>query len=66
MWRRCLEAGRITDRTWRRYNDANVVFRPKNMTPDGLTAAYIRLWRDFYKSRKHLEALPYEQRTVQF
>ena len=66
IWNRLEAEGRIIDRNWSRYNDANVVFRPKNMTPDGLTAAYIRLWRDFYKSRKHLEALPYEQRTVQF
>ena len=66
IWHRLEAEGRIIDRTWARYNDANVVFRPKKMTPDQLTESYLRLWREFYQSRKHLEALPYEQRTIQF
>lgn len=66
LWKRFVAEDRIIDRTWARYNDANVVFRPKKMTPDALTAGYLRLWREFYASRKNLEALPYEQRTIQF
>lgn len=66
MWKRFVAEDRIIDRTWAKYNDANVVFKPKKMTPEALTQAYLRLWREFYASRKHLAALPYEQRTVQF
>jgi radical SAM superfamily enzyme YgiQ (UPF0313 family) len=66
LWHRLEAEGRIVDRTWARYNDANVVFQPKKMTPDELTAAYLRLWREFYRSRLDLAAAPREERTVQF
>lgn len=43
--------GRILTRHWARYNDANVVFQPKWMTPDELTGGYLRLWKEFYADR---------------
>ncbi|MBI2895067.1 MAG: cobalamin B12-binding domain-containing protein [Deltaproteobacteria bacterium] len=65
-WHRLLAEGRILDRNWAHYNDANVVFRPKQMTPDELLDGYLRLWRDFYRSRRHLEGKVHEDRTIQF
>jgi len=65
-WKRVNEEDRVFDRTWGHYNDANVVFRPKNMTPERLLEGYLSMWREFYKSRQSLRDLPHEQRTIQF
>ncbi|RME27122.1 MAG: DUF4070 domain-containing protein [Deltaproteobacteria bacterium] len=66
VWNRLEAEGRIFTREWRRYNDANVVFRPKNMTPERLLEGYIYLWREFYRGRQHLRSAGQEGRTVQF
>jgi hypothetical protein len=42
------DEGRIFDRTWKHYNDANVVFHPHRMTADQLRDGYIRMWKEFY------------------
>lgn len=65
-WIRLKDAGRILDTRWYRYNDANVVFRPAQMTPDELTECYLRLWRDFYHGKEHLKSLDRAERTIQF
>jgi hypothetical protein len=57
---------RIIDRTWKHYNDANVVFRPEQMTPDELLQGYLRLWREFYRDKRDLLSLGHDQRTIQF
>lgn len=62
-----LEAeGRILSRDWSRYNDANVVFQPAQMTPDELLQGYLRLWREFYAERSDLSHLSLAERTIQF
>ena len=66
QWHRLLAEGRIIDRTWKHYNDANVVFRPRHMTPEVLLAGYLRLWREFYSPRQHLGEFEHDQRTIQF
>lgn len=66
IYRRFEAEGRLLHRDWSRYNDANVVFRPRKMSPDQLLEGYLYLWREFYRSRKHLAALPHEERTIQF
>jgi radical SAM superfamily enzyme YgiQ (UPF0313 family) len=66
VWKRLLAEERILTRDWSRYNDANVVFRPKNMTPDQLLEGYLKLWREFYRPRQSLRALDREARTIQF
>jgi hypothetical protein len=66
-WTQMLEEGRILTRNWALYNDANVVFRPKGMTPERLLQGYLYLWREFYRPRvAALRALPREERTIQF
>ncbi len=67
LWHRYLAEDRILDRTWRRYNDANVVFRPHHMTPERLQEGYLYLWREFYRSRRPaLADREHERRTIQF
>ncbi|RME28795.1 MAG: radical SAM protein [Deltaproteobacteria bacterium] len=65
-WFRLLEEGRILTRDWSRYNDANVVFRPRRMTPDQLHEGYLRLWREFYAARPEVADLDEAARTIQF
>lgn len=65
-WHRLLAEDRILTRDWSRYNDANVVFRPAQMTPDQLLQGYLRLWREFYARRPHLAAGSVAERTIQF
>lgn len=43
------EQGRILHRDWGRYNTAEVVFKPKHMTPDELQEMYHYAWDTFYK-----------------
>ena len=41
--------GRILHRDWGRYTTAEVVYKPKNMTPDELQEMYAYAWDNFYK-----------------
>lgn len=65
-WHRLVAEDRIISRTWKHYNDANVTFRPKNMSPERLQRGYIELWRDFYRGRRDLETREHHARTIQF
>lgn len=65
-WRRLEAQGRILTRDWSKYNDANVVFQPAQMSPERLTGCYVDLWRSFYADRGHLASLPIAERTIQF
>jgi len=66
VWKRLMGEDRIIDRTWKRYNDANVVFRPKAFTPEKLLDGYLRLWKDFYAPRQQIRDLAHDRRTIQF
>lgn len=66
QWREFVAADRILTRDWRRYNDANVVFKHPKLTPDALQGAYLRLWKDFYAGRDDLKAMSAMDRTIQF
>ncbi|MEW5738184.1 MAG: hypothetical protein AB1938_04625 [Myxococcota bacterium] len=65
-WKRLVAEERILHTDWSRYNDANCVYRPKQLTPDQVTAGYLRLWRDFYADKKHFLSATHEERTIQF
>ncbi len=43
------QEGRILHSDWRRYNTAEVVFQPKQMTPEELQAMYHYAWDMFYR-----------------
>ena len=55
LWKIMNKENRIFDRIWRHYNDANVVFKPKNMTPEDLLTSYKALWKEFYKDKLLLD-----------
>lgn len=66
IWERMVKDDRILHRGWTRYNDANVVFRPAQMSPERLQEGYLHLWREFYRPRQALRALDRGERTIQF
>ncbi|MBW1810087.1 MAG: B12-binding domain-containing radical SAM protein [Deltaproteobacteria bacterium] len=66
LWSRLEEEDRIFDRTWKHYNDSNVVFHPYKMSAEKLLEGYLFLWREFYSSRQHLSQAAAELNTVQF
>jgi radical SAM superfamily enzyme YgiQ (UPF0313 family) len=65
-WHQLEGEGRIFDKAWKHYNDANVVFKPKQMSAERLLDGYLSLWREFYKDKLHLAGLEQGQRTIQF
>jgi radical SAM superfamily enzyme YgiQ (UPF0313 family) len=65
-WLELKQQGRILHRNWSRYNDANVVFKPRRMTPERLLEGYLYLWREFYQNRQQIKDRGYLERTVQF
>ena len=66
QWHQLVKEDRILTRDWSKYNDANPVFQPAQMTPDQLNDGYERLWKDFYAGRQHLADLSTPERTIQF
>ncbi|MBI3072177.1 MAG: B12-binding domain-containing radical SAM protein [Deltaproteobacteria bacterium] len=67
IWRRYNDEGRVFDRAWKHYNDANIVFRPHNMTPERLFEGYLYLWREFYQGRaRDMSERPHTRSTIQF
>ena len=50
-WKKLNAEGRMLGRPWRDFNDANVVFQPKHMSPDELTQVYLDLWIEYHRSR---------------
>jgi radical SAM superfamily enzyme YgiQ (UPF0313 family) len=67
LWQRYQEEERIFDRTWKHYNDANVVFRPIKMSPERLLEGYLYAWREFYANRRpDFTQRGHERRTIQF
>jgi radical SAM superfamily enzyme YgiQ (UPF0313 family) len=65
-WDALSAQDRILHTDWSRYNDANVVFRPTKMSPDRLLEGYLWLWREFYRSRRHLASRGPREATIQF
>jgi radical SAM superfamily enzyme YgiQ (UPF0313 family) len=65
-WHRLREQGRIFDLVWQHYNDANVVFRPQQMSPQRLLEGYLTLWREFYRDKQQLASWEHAHKTIQF
>lgn len=65
-WHQLNQQGRITSQHWKHYNDANVVFEPRQMSAEALQRGYLRLWRDFYRGRSELREREHHARTIQF
>jgi len=66
QWHRLLAEDRILTVDWSKYNDANIVFRPRNLTPEQVTDGYLYLWKNFYASRPEVAEMSTYERTIQF
>ena len=65
-WYEMVAQDRILHRDWSKYNDANVVFQPAQMSPERLLQGYLDTWRGFYETRQSLSKLDARERTIQF
>ena len=50
--------GRITDFDLSKYNTANVVYRPKNMTQEELYDGYLWIYKEVYSFKNIIKRLP--------
>lgn len=53
-----LANGRITDFDFSKYNTANVVFKPKNMTSEELYNGYIWIYKEIYSTKNIFKRMP--------
>jgi len=58
LHRNMVTTGRITDSNLSKYNTANVVFQPLNMSADELYKGYRRMYRRFYSFRSIINRYP--------
>jgi radical SAM superfamily enzyme YgiQ (UPF0313 family) len=61
---RLFKENRIIDFDLRKYNTSNVVFLPKNMTPDELKSGYLKIYEDFYSFRNIIKRKPDNKQLV--
>lgn len=47
----------VLPRDWKKYNCANVVFKPRHVTQQQLLDGFVRLWKDFAGRSDHEESL---------
>nr|HPO49768.1 hypothetical protein [Spirochaetota bacterium] len=58
FWKQIEDENRfILPRNWKKYNCANVVFKPKNMSEEKLRDGFIYLWKEFFKTKDHADSL---------
>jgi radical SAM superfamily enzyme YgiQ (UPF0313 family) len=56
--KRLLHENRIFDFDLQKYNTSNVVFHPKNMTPEELKQGYLKIYSDFYSFNNIIRRKP--------
>ena len=63
-----VKDGRIIDYDFSKYNTANVVFKPKNMTPEELYNGYIWIYKQIYSTKNIFKRMPriHKQRVAYF
>ena len=58
LYKRLESENRIIDRDLTKYNTSNVVFLPKNMSPQQLKAGYLQIYKDFYSLKNIIRRKP--------
>lgn len=58
LYERFLEEGRITDFDLSKYNTANVVFKPAEMSSEELLEGYLWIYKEIYRIRNIIRRLP--------
>jgi radical SAM superfamily enzyme YgiQ (UPF0313 family) len=64
LFKRFKEESRITDFDWSHYNTSNVVFKPKNMTPEELYRGYLWMYKEFYSFKNILKRIPESREQI--
>lgn len=62
LYQQMLDEHRIIDYDLSHYNTANVVFMPKNMTPDELYNGYINFYKELYSTGNIFKRLPKDRK----
>jgi radical SAM superfamily enzyme YgiQ (UPF0313 family) len=58
FWKRVEAENRfIMPRNWKKYNCANIVFKPKLLSEERLLSGFLGLWREFFKNADLEESL---------
>ncbi len=55
LWYKLLSEGRIIEKDFSFYTTTNVVYRPKQMTPEELIEGFNYAWKAFYPSESYIE-----------
>ena len=58
LFKKLKSSGRIIDDDYAKYNTANVVFMPKNMSPDELKQGYLKIYKDIYSFKNIIKRMP--------
>lgn len=66
LYHKLQKEGRITERDWSKYNIANVVFQPRQMTRQELQDGFNWAWREFYSYRSILSRLGVNRDNLAF
>jgi radical SAM superfamily enzyme YgiQ (UPF0313 family) len=53
FWHQIESENRFIERDWKKFNCANVVFKPKHTTVEELRSGFISLWREFFNRIDH-------------
>jgi len=48
FWHQIKNEGRFIETDWKKFNCANVVFKPKHVTAEELRNGFVRLWKEFF------------------
>jgi radical SAM superfamily enzyme YgiQ (UPF0313 family) len=64
LYDKLLEENRIIDFNLSHYNTSNVVFQPKNMTPEELRSGYLDMYRKFYATRSIIKRKPLNNKLI--
>jgi radical SAM superfamily enzyme YgiQ (UPF0313 family) len=57
FWHQIESEDRFIERDWKKFNCANVVFKPKHTTEQQLRDGFVRLWREFFSKVDFEESL---------
>ena len=64
QFNRMVSQKRLLHRNWSKYNGANVVFEPQQMSPERLEKIYHDIWVDFYQDQQRDVVLEQLGKTV--
>ena len=62
LYDKLKEENRLTEHDLSKYNTANVVFKPKNMTPEELFEGYVWIYKELYSFKNIISRMPKSKR----